>query len=59
MRTVSAVGGYWKSTVKPPAPSGMMCAVGSPSVIMMICLVPARCASIRRASMSPCCMFVP
>ena len=34
-------------------------AVGSPSVIMMICLVPVWRASIWRLSRNVCCMFVP
>ena len=34
-------------------------AVGYPSVIMMICLVPDCRASIRRLSRNACCMFVP
>ena len=38
---------------------GSKWAVGSPSVIMMICFVPPWRASMRRLSMKPCCMFVP
>src|SRR4030095_2294244 len=37
-----------------------MCAVGSPSVTMMICLLPPFCRpSSRRASWKPACMLVP
>src|SRR5438128_29799 len=42
--TVSGTGGYWKKA----SPWLMMWAVGSPSVILMICLVPLWRRSMRR-----------
>ena len=54
--TVSRTGGYEKNGSGMP---GSKWAVGSPSVTMMICLVPGWRDRSRRLIWKPCCMLVP